>query len=263
MNRKNLFALVALTMAFISSVFVSCKRDNKVTPYNNTATVSMYLTDAPADYDALYIDIQKVEVTMEGSAAVEIAPVRPGVYDILKLRNNLDTLLVRADLPAGKISQIRLILGANNSVVVDGKTYALNTPSAQESGLKLNLHQELVAGGSYKMWLDFDAASSVVVQGNGEYKLKPTVKAFSEATDGRIKGYVLPGTALVTVYASNGTETYAAIPDVDGFFVFKGMPEGTYTLTYDAAVLTFTDITVKDVKVTYGLTTDVGTTIMK
>ncbi|MBS1772570.1 MAG: DUF4382 domain-containing protein [Bacteroidetes bacterium] len=262
--KKKIISTVVIASLFTTSLFVSCKKnDNNSAIPTQTAHVNMRLTDAPADYDAVYIDIQKVEVTMEGSAAIQLTPVRPGVYDILKLKNSLDTLLIRADIPAGKISQIRLILGSNNSVVVDGTTYTLNTPSAQESGLKLKLNTQLVVGGSYDMWLDFDVAKSIVATGSGKYNLKPVVTAFAAETDGRIKGYVLPGAALTTVYASNGIDTYSAIPDIDGFFVFKGLPEGTYSVTFDASVVTYTDITITNINVKYGSITDVGTTILK
>jgi hypothetical protein len=262
MKKTSILAAFTVLMMAVGTM-VSCKKNNDAIPSGQTAHVNMKLTDAPADYDALYIDIQRVEVTMEGSAAIQLTPIRPGIYDILKLKNNLDTLLVRADLAAGKISQIRLILGANNSVVVDGTTYPLNTPSAEESGLKLNLNAQLVAGGSYDIWLDFDVAKSVVATGSGKYNLKPVVKAFTAETDGRIKGYVLPGAALVTVYATNGIETYAAIPDVDGFFVFKGLQEGKYTVTMDASLITFTDVTINNIDVKFGTTTDLGTTVLK
>lgn len=261
--KKTFFSTVLMVFTMATGLLVACKKDKEAIPTAKTAQVNMRLTDAPADYDAVYIDIQKVEVTMEGSAAVTLTPVRPGVYDVMKLRNNLDTLLIRAELPAGRISQIRLILGTNNSVTIDGTIYPLNTPSAQESGLKLNLNTELKAGGSYDIWLDFDVAKSIVATGSGKFNLKPVIKAFSTETDGRIKGYVLPVAALTTVYASNGVDTYTAIPEIDGFFVFKGLPEGKYTVTFDAAVITYTDVTVNNIDVKYGSTTDVGTTILK
>lgn len=261
---KKTSILTALTVFMMATAtIISCKKDKDAIPTGQTAHVNMRLTDAPADYDALYIDVQRIEVIMEGSAAINLTPVRTGIYDVLKLKNNIDTLLVKADLPAGKISQIRLILGTSNSVVVDGTTYPLNTPSAEESGLKLNLNTQLAAGGSYDMWLDFDVAKSVVATGSGKYNLKPVVKAFTAETDGRIKGYVLPGAALVTVYATNGIDTYAAIPEADGFFLFKGLPEGKYSITFDASLVTFTDVTINNIDVKFGSTTDIGTTVIK
>ncbi len=254
------FQKMAVMVAGLSLVFFSaCKKDDQ--PSNTTAgkaEVKMHLADGPSAYDAVYIDIKNVELTMSGSSAVTLAPIRPGVYDLLKFRNGLDTLLLRADIPTGTVSQIRLILGENNGVVVNGVVHSLNTPSAQESGLKLNLKDNFVAGGSYDVWIDFDAGKSIVETGSGKYQLKPVIRAYSTLTNGRIKGYVLPAAAMTTVYASNGIDTYAAIPNTDGFFQFSGLPEGTYTITYDATMGAYLDIVLPNITVNYGVTVDLG-----
>jgi hypothetical protein len=240
----------------------SCSKDddtNTNNPGNNSgkATVSMRLTDGPADYDAVYLDIQQVEVTMEGSSAVMLTPIRPGQYDILRFRNGLDTLLLRTEVPAGKVGQIRLILGNNNYVVVNGVSHQLTTPSGQTSGIKLNLQETFMAGGAYTIWIDFDAAKSIHQTGNGKYMLKPVIRAYSATTDGRIKGYVLPLAAGTTVYAINGVDTFAAIPDpVDGFFRITGLPQGSYQVWYDAQLGTYSDVWKNNVQVTYGQETN-------
>ena len=261
---KMRFSIALLAIALSSMAFLqSCnKDDDSGNNTNQTATVNMHLTDDPANYDAVWINIQKVEVTMEGHSAVTLVPIRPGMYDLLKFRNGLDTLLLTATLPAGKVSQIRLILGEGNNVVVDGQTHDLNTPSAQESGLKLNLKDEFVAGGAYDVWIDFDAAKSIVVTGNGKYQLKPVIRAYTALTDGRVKGYVLPPAALATVSLTNGVDTYTAIPGADGYYIFTGVPEGTYSATFDASIVTYQDITVNNVVVKYGTTVDLGVTTL-
>ena len=212
------------------------------------------LKDAPSNYDAVYIDIRSVEVTMEGSSAFTITPTRPGIYNILNFKNGLDTLLVKSDIPSGKISQIRLLLGSNNSVVVSGVSYPVDAPSTQESGLKLNLDATLVANQAHDFWLDFDAGKSIVVTGNNTYKLKPVIRAYSALTDGRIKGYVLPAAALTTVYAVNGTDTFSTIPDNSGYYAFTGLPAGNYSVILDASV--------NNVNVTYGASLDLDTTVL-
>lgn len=239
----------------------SCKKDNNSNPpASKTAQVSMHLTDGPADYDHVYLDIQQVDVTMAGSSAVTLNVVRPGIYDILRFRNGLDTLLLRATLPAGDISQIRLILGNNNTVVVDGVSHPLNTPSAQESGVKLNLKQTFVAGDSYDVWIDFDAAKSILKTGSGSYKLKPVIRAYGSLTLGKIKGYVLPLNAFATVYAINGTDTLSAIPSsADGFFAINGLSAANYKIWVDPGVTLFQPYVQSDVTVVYGVETNIGT----
>jgi hypothetical protein len=255
--KMKMLSIVMLSAAIFS--LHSCKKDDDDTTTGGTAKVTMRLTDGPAEYDHVYIDIQQVVVTMEGSAAVTVAPVRPGVYDILDFSNGIDTLLMEASVPAGKVSQIRLVLGNNNSVVIDGTTYPMSTPSAQESGLKLNLKETLVANGAYTFWLDFDAGKSIVTTGNGGYKLKPVIRAYSAATNGRIKGYVLPLNAFATVYAINGTDTLSAIPDGTGFFMFSGLTEASYTVRVEPGILGLQVYTQANVAVSYGVETNLNT----
>lgn len=250
--------LALIIAVFSSCVFMySCKKDDSSS--SGSAHVSMHLTDGPSAYDAVYLDIKQVEVTMSGHSAVTLTPVRPGIYDILQFRNGLDTLLIRADIPAGNVEQIRLILGNNNSVVVDGTTYALTTPSGQTSGVKLNLNQTFVANGSYDVWIDFDAGKSVVATGSGKYILKPVIRAYSASTNGKIKGYVLPLGALTTVYAINATDTFVAIPAIDGFYSFSGLASGTYNVWFDAGVVAYRDTTINSVSVSYGTEVNLGT----
>jgi hypothetical protein len=96
----------------------------------------------------------------------------------LLLQNGIDTLLVISqEIPEGKLSQIRFILGKENTVVVSGISYPLELSSEDESGLKLNIHQDLVDNTSYTISVDFDATESVLENRNGTYKLKPVLRA--------------------------------------------------------------------------------------
>jgi hypothetical protein len=257
MMRRKFFAMAAIVSASIL-MFTACSKSDDDDNPDNKATISMRLTDGPGDYDAIYLDIESVEVTMSGSSAMTLNPVRAGLYDILKFRNGLDTLLVQAEVPAGTVQQIRLKLGNNSVIVVDGTTYPLSTPSGQQSGIKLNLNETFVADGSYTIWLDFDAAKSINQTGNGQYKLKPVIRAYSALTDGRIKGYVLPFAALTTVYAINGVDTFAAIPNaLDGYYRISGLPAGTYQVWFDADDLTpYQDHMITNVQVSYGVETE-------
>ncbi len=256
MKKTNLLLTGILFIALFS--ILSCRKDRN-NRYDNRAEVSMRLTDDPGNYDAVNVDIQGISVEMEGQSAIIIRPDRTGVYNLLNFRNGADVLLVNTTLPAGKIEQIRLVLGGNNSVVVNGATYAMATPSAQESGLKLNFHTTLEANKSYTFWIDFDAGKSVVQTGNGSYKLKPVIRAYSAFTNGRIEGYVMPLAALATVYAVRDNDTFAAIPSgIDGRFVISGLPQGTYQLIVQPALPTYVTFT-STVDVTFSNVTNVGT----
>lgn len=249
-----LFPLLLLLTVLLGSC---AKNDGDGSDNGGTAKVDIRLTDGPAHYDAIWLDIREVVIiTDKGQTSFEL--IRPGLYNLLTLKNGVDELLISAPVPVGTISQIRLILGNNNSIIVDGNTYPLNTPSAQESGLKLNLHETLVPGRSYVFWLDFDAGKSIVQTGNGQYKLKPVIRAYTGVTNGRIEGYVLPAASMTTVYATRGSETYTAIPAANGYYRFSGLPSGTYEIYFDAEAAGFLDVTLPNIQVSYGVITDLG-----
>ena len=62
------------------------------------------LTDAPADYDAVLIDIQDVQIHVSDNDAEgswQSLIVNKGIYNLLDFRNGMDTLLGSIELPAG------------------------------------------------------------------------------------------------------------------------------------------------------------------
>lgn len=238
----------------LSVIWLACSNDDQ------TARLDVRLTDAPGDYEEVNIDIQSVEINNdEGNSGWTTLDVESGVYNILELTNGLDTLLATAELPAGRISQIRLILGSNNSVKIGGETFPLSTPSAQQSGLKLNLNAMLTEGITYTITLDFDAARSIVARGNGTYSLKPVIRALETATSGAIKGTVLPLEAAPAVFAIVGTDTVAtAYTDEAGKFILRSLPAGSYTVSFDPKE-GFVPQQKDAVSVTLGTVTDLGT----
>lgn len=238
-------------------VVMGCSSDAE-----ETARLEVRLTDSPGDYEEVNIDIQGVEIHSEEgeqNSGWQTLDVEKGVYDILKLTNGQDTLLGIINLPAGRLSQIRLILGDENSVKIDGETYELKTPSGQQSGLKLNIQSDIEVGLTYRILLDFDAARSVVKRGNGSYNLKPVIRSIVAAQSGAIKGTVTPVESLPAVFAIQGTDTVAtAYTDATGGFVLGGLPSGSYKVSFDAKE-GFTDVVKQNVSVTIGSVTNVGT----
>lgn len=251
---KNALFGLACILALLTG---SCsKKDSPSVPAKKQAAVTFRLTDGPGAYEAVNVDVRQVEIQHETEGTIVLTPLHPGVYNLLDFRNGADMLLCQADIPPGRISQIRLILGSNNSVKIKGTSYPLETPSAEQSGLKLNLHHELEANMAYTFWIDMDAAKSVVSTGSGKYQLKPAGRAFTAVTDGRIKGSVIPLQPGTMVYAINGTDTYSAIPSSSGFFMFCGLPEGKYKILIEADFATAVEV--KDVSVQFGVVTDLG-----
>ena len=265
-NGKTVKLLIVL-LATGLFIFISCSKSTSVgSP--GTGHLEVRLTDDPSTYDAVNIDIQQVEVNISSDTGASsgwrpVPLIRPGIYNLLDFRNGIDTVLAATDLPAGTYSQIRLILGDSNSVVVGGQSYPLKTPSAQESGLKLNIHASLTAGIEYRLWIDFDAGRSIVTTGNGKYILKPVIRTYSEAIGGSIKGVVEPAAAKPEVFAVQGTDTLLALPDsVTGYYFFGGVNAGSWSLFFHAQDTTYADSTAT-VSVSTGVVTDVDTVLLR
>ncbi len=255
---KNIWkSFIALTL--LLGVASCSDNDENSNTVSGTAQLSLRLVDAPGDYDAVYIDVQDVVVKYQGSDdEAPLGAINTGVYDLLELTGGVSVLLVDGEIPAGDVSQIRLVLGEDNSIVVNGETFPLATPSAQQSGLKIQLNQTLEEDVFYEYILDFDVDKSIVVQGNGNYSLKPTIKASLVADAGKIAGMVLPLgiQTLVTATNDNGTVEVSSYVNSDGNYMLYGLPEGIYSVLFEAdPLLGFDSITISDVEVVAGQTT--------
>lgn len=256
--------------ALVTLGLTSCSNDDSSS--NGTASLTVRMTDAPGDYDAVLIDVQDVMIKTSSTTQVEgeedgwvsVGNVQTGIYDLLELTGGVSQVLANTEVEAGFVSQIRLILGNDNSVVVDGETIPLSTPSAQQSGLKLQLNQELEAGENYSFLLDFDVDESIVRQENGGYTLKPVIRLSAEANAGAIIGEVQPSTFRSLVKATNATTTVSAYTATNGKFSLNGVPPGTYQITITPdAVAQLPSITINNVVVEANSTTEIETQFLE
>lgn len=234
-------------------------------------TMRISMTDAPAcGYDHVWITVEGVRVHQSGGAndgedgwtEVLVDPHTGGRrIDLLSLRNGVQTELGTATLPAGTYRQMRLVLAGNtgstlaNAVVLTGEQdeRALDTPSAQQSGIKLNMNVTVPEGQEAHVLLDFDACKSIVKAGNsGKYLLKPVIEVSTLLADAglRVQGVVeadLANPATIVSLQSSGPDgpmvAKATTPNGDGSFTLSPVPAGTYSLvitspTHPTAVMT-------------------------
>src|SRR5438128_3563255 len=225
---KNLSVLAA-ACAFAAFFILSCTKDNSsstsVPP--GQQKVSLYLSDDPALFDQVLIDIQRVRVLVDTSTSDTVEhrwhhdwncddgkdtsvvwqdlAIRPGVYDLLTLRNGTDTLLASGNIPQGKIKRIKITLGSQNSLVKDSVTYPLHLlPGDSVITLKLtgNELDEYLSGQS-RLWLDFNIGRFIFKVRKGEFYLRPYIKLFITKATGSIEGKVLPIDALPVISVYN------------------------------------------------------------
>ncbi|MCP9199176.1 DUF4382 domain-containing protein [Gramella sp. GC03-9] len=262
--------------AIVSFTFMSCSDDDSNGTGEGTASLTVRMTDAPGDYDAVHVDVQDVQIKIEGVTEgevegevegdgwVSLENVQTGVYDLLTLTGGVTQMLADTEVSAGYVSEMRLILGTENSVTVNGEKKPLNTPSAQQSGLKLKINQDFEAGENYAYILDFDVDESIVTTGNGGYILKPVIRVNAEANAGVVVGTVIDPVGLETniqhtVSLTGEGVNISAYTDSEGNFSLNGVPAGTYDLVVtpeaDAGISVFT---ITDVEVEPNATTDLG-----
>jgi hypothetical protein len=166
------------------------------------------LTDDPASFEGVYITIVQVLVHQSADAGEEeiaessheagwrevaLSESISMPINLLELQD-VKTLLAEDALPAGHYQQIRLVLEENtdtelfNYVILkeelvetaqqeNGDEHIpLETPSAQQSGLKLINQFTILEGMTTELLIDFDAEESVIETGNGKFQLKPVLK---------------------------------------------------------------------------------------
>jgi hypothetical protein len=229
--------LLGIIVVFALTACTENKQDN------SGAKLNISLTDAPAaaNITAVNIDLQNVQINLEDDDQgwVNLDGVTPGIYDLLTLTAGAEELIASDYVPAGYYNQIRLVLGENNSITVKVNnietTIPIKVPSGSTSGLKLNLHKELVDGTIYNVLLDFDAGKSIVAKGNGDFSLKPVIRMIMEETEsGAIKGKVSPfdKQMLISLYDNISIEAIATVYTniTNGEFLIKGIEPGTYKI---------------------------------
>lgn len=241
---------------------------------NGTLRVSM--TDAPAcGFDHVYITVDRVRVHQSASAADSTAGWReldlatPKRIDLLELTNGILEELGQIPLPAGNYQQIRLHLssGGNSVVPSGGSEQPLATPSASQSGYKVNGNFSVAADTLVDLILDFDACHSIVQRGNGSYGLKPVVTAIPEVISGSISGYVAAAqggpsvTGALVMAQRDGITIKATMADANGLFVLSPLIRSSSAGLYDVVVVPagYAGAAIRDVPVSASADTPLST----
>ncbi|MCK9400237.1 MAG: DUF4382 domain-containing protein [Bacteroidales bacterium] len=253
---KKLSILIILA---ILAVLTACDKNNNTNDPATNPVFSVKLVDATSGYDAVNVEVLYMEANM-GNGWVEFPVEQPGVYNLQEFTNGNTMLLIGdTSITPGMMSELRLILGTNNTVVVDGISYELETPSGQTSGYKIKMDpQPLELGGLYRLIIDFDVSVSVHMTGNGKYMLKPVVRGYLETAVGAIAGTISPPAGAYYIEALNYTDTTGTLIDpVTGEFLIGTAMPGTYNVTFYANP-GFSDRTIGGVVVLAGNITQMG-----
>jgi len=260
---KNPILLMVTVFILVSLGFVACQKGVNSNGSSGFRSATIFLTDHQTPvFDSVFIDIRKLEVKIEDDSLsnggwVELT-INPGIYNILRFRNGLDTLFATGNLPSANIRKLRLTVGDHNSVMKNGQSTALKIHDNDKQVVaNLDASNFDVTANEVLFWIDFDAAHSIEVDNSGSgnnngFELKPHIKIFTKNKSGRIEGRVLPLAADALVMAINGTDTTMAVPDDhDGEFKIVGLNAGVYKVFIDGQN-GYQDQTINNVQVIKG-----------
>ncbi len=234
-------------------------------------------------FSHVYVTITDVKVNTNGNAGdndsswVDLTPSlknSPAQVDLLGLANSscfLADLGDKLELQPGSYQQVRVILAADSAsssvsnnkcgnasncvvLAVDSSVHPLALSSEATTGIKIPSGQlaggqfTIAAGQTKDLNIDFNACASIVVQGNGQYRLKPVLHAGEVATtSASINGKVLD--AATNAPVSGGAVVIAleqkdasgvdrvvmqTLADNTGAFVFCPVSAGTYDVVIAA-----------------------------
>lgn len=257
---KKLINFIGLLMVLLSVSFLtSCEKNPDVSKTNETdlqtekATVEVMVSGEASHYDAVNLDIQKLELYSDVDGWISIPLTKPGVFSLSGTGNGNDIMLGAAKVNSGKISILRMIYGNNNTIVVEGVSYPLTILINPATGIEMNYEAQLESGKVFRLMIDIEAFQSVYSTGHGKYFLKPYFRLFSEASSGSISGSVYPAEAMPVagVYNSTDSDTpiMLAIPDAAGHFLIRGIRPGNYEVIFKARASGYTDVILKNVTV--------------
>lgn len=272
--KKNM--ILALFTVLYMVTLQSCQEEKT----DDTARVQLRLVDASGDYEEVNVEIIDIQYkSSENESWISFTPEKgyPIKVDLTELIAGNDLLLSDEIIPAGMINQIRLVLGENNTLLLKNaaEPIVLDTPSAQQSGLKLKLDTELEAGFSYTFILDWDVHKSIIKAGNSDkYILKPVIRVNTSVNSGSIKGIVTGesmaaensepqplGDVKVAVYTSENEYITQTTTDEKGAFLIQGLQPGKYMIMIDE--LKYQPFTSELIEVEAGMVKDAGSILLK
>ncbi len=222
--------IVALLVIFVAA----CEKDVTKNPAAQSNSFTIKMTDAPADYSALQVEIEGVEAYLEGSGWVTLSD-QAQVVSVLELTNgNEITIATQTGLEAGTYTALALYIGDDNFLVIDenGNQISLNLEGGQR--VEFDINEQLSATGHAEVLLDFNVATSIVESSAGSFHFNPEITPIVDAESGVHGQLSLPLSAAIMLQGANGEISYSAFSDANGAFLIRGVAEGTYSFVVQA-----------------------------
>jgi Domain of unknown function (DUF4382)/Carboxypeptidase regulatory-like domain len=286
MSRAFLLASFVGVVAIVV-VLNACSGNNSSsqTGFANTSVSDPPTCSAPSGpYRHVFVTVTDVRIHNSANAEpndpgwIDLTPnlqSSPQQVDLLAQASTecfLAMLGSKTEIQAGSYQQIRVFLAADNASIsgnqcssapgnpancivltADNSIHALTLASEAQNGLKIPSGQ--IAGGKFTIGagetkdldIDFNACASIVVDGSGQFILKPVLHAGEVGLSSAINGTVidnstgkpiLGGTTVVALEQKDGSGVdrvlMSTLTDANGNFALCPVPTGSYDLVVAA-----------------------------
>ena len=289
--------LLFLLIVLPGVILLSCSSGSGQGTVNTSLSDPSTCSAPNGPYRHIYVTVTDVLINQSADAGandpgwVHLASDlnnKPVQVDLLGISSQCFlSMLGSTGVKAGSYEQIRVMLAPNSATVANNKCVSFanclmltsdpsNTPialqlsSESQTGIKIPSGQ--IAGGKFTVAagetkdlnIDFNACASIVVQGNGQYRLNPVLHAGEVAVQSpasAISGTVIDNSTQLPVAGGNtivaleqadannvDRVVMEGVADSSGNFVLCPIPDGTYDLvaiainglgnTYSATVIT-------------------------
>lgn len=141
-------------------------------------SVTVSLKDGPAQYDEVNVEIDAVEVYVEGihNPGWFRLSTNKGVYNLLLLQQTSMLLGQAGQVPAGRVSQVRITFGTNNTLKVGEQFYSLGMPlrpGERNYSILVPAGYEVQGNRALNILIDMDTERSVIQKSKKDFTLEP------------------------------------------------------------------------------------------
>ena len=161
LSKKLLIVLV------LGTFITSCSKED-INENSDFTSISVNLTSESAVYKQVYLDVKEVQIQIEAdetnpNAWVSLGSDSAGVYDFSDLKEDEELVIVQdLVIPVAHIYRVKLVLGNDNSIVMNNVVYAIDTASNESVNI---VDRALKANMSYEFTIAFELDKSLAIQG--------------------------------------------------------------------------------------------------
>lgn len=161
--------------------YAEASKAAKVSGYDTADSLNTEL-NGPVDLvgiDSINIFVRRVEMNNSTSdEGWQVVAEPESTFNLFELTDGFFEVLGVTELEEGNYPQIRLILGDQNSILLNGEEFGLFVPSGEQTGLKINANLEIASDEEHVLTLDFETANIIRTgpPSSPQYLMTPVIR---------------------------------------------------------------------------------------